>query len=147
MMRIRLGLRARVILALMLPVAISTTACGSSVFPTGPDPDPRTFLVGGYVMLGGTTASGSAALFDPMGVLVATTIVATGRYELGLRLPEGSVVCEGYRIRVSIAERRDTRTDEVVLDDSSGACVVPLGDRIRHRVDFQFARTPTGSPE
>ena len=129
-------MRGRVRAPLLALVAL-LSGCGAGI-PTVAEEDDRTLLVWGYVMSRGNPARGGAGLLDPSGIVVATTPVETGRYLIGLELPPGTRVCDGYRIRVSIDVGRESELEEAVLDASSGDCVVPPDAKARHTVDFSF---------
>lgn len=111
--------------------------CGFGL-PTEAPQDERTLLVWGYVMSRGNPARGGAGLVDPAGVVVATTPVETGKYLIGLELPPGTPVCDGYRIRVAVEVGRASELEERLLEPSSGGCVVPAQGRVQHTLDFSF---------
>ena len=124
---------------------MGVAGCGDEL-PTEAEQDDRTLLVWGYVMARGNPARGGAGLVDPAGVVVATTPVETGRYLIGLTLPPGTRVCDGYRIRVAAEVGRSSEFDERVLEAASGDCVVPEADKARHTVDFSFPGDSTSAP-
>ena len=126
-------------------MSMAMAGCGTGL-PTEPGEDGRTLLVWGYVMADGLPARGGAALFDPAGVVVAATPVETGRYLIGLELPTGTQVCDGYRIRVVAAIGRSSELEERVLEAESGDCIVPPDAKARHTIDFSFSGDSTSTP-
>lgn len=113
------------------------SGCGLGV-PTEAEQDSRTLLVWGYVMSRGNPARGGAGLVDPAGFVVATTPVQSGKYLIGLELPAGTAVCDGYRVRVAIEVGRASELEERLLEPSSGGCFVPAQGRVQHTLDFWF---------
>jgi len=115
----------------------------SSELPTALEEDERTLLVWGYVLSRGNPARGGAGLIDPAGVVVATTPVETGRYLIGLKLPPGTRVCDGYRVRVGVEVGRSSQVEERLLEPESGDCEVPVTDRAKQILDFFFVADTT----
>ena len=122
---------------MVLVAALGLSSCGTEI-PTEAESDDRTLLVWGYVMYRSNPARGGAGLVDPSGQIVATTPVETGRYLVGLPLPPGTRVCDGYRVRVAIETGRSSQVVERVLDPESGACVVPSDAKAKHAIDFFY---------
>lgn len=129
--------------AVLLALGSGSLLGCSSELPTALEQDERTLLVWGYVLSRGNPVGGGAGLIDPAGAVVATTRVETGRYLVGLKLPPGTRVCDGYRVRVAVEVGRSTQIEERVLEPSSGDCEVPLSDRAKHTLDFFFVTDTT----
>jgi len=124
----------------ILPIGLALglmSGCGLDL-PTEVERDDRTLLVWGYVMSRGNPARGGAGLVDPAGFVVATTPVELGKYLIGLELPSGTRVCDGYRVRVAVEVGRSSELDERLLEPSSGGCVVPDQGPVQHTLDFSF---------
>lgn len=113
------------------------SGCGVEL-PTEFEQDDRTLRVWGYVMSGGIPAQGGAGLLDPTGALVATTPVELGKYLIGVKLPLGTPVCDGYRMRVAIQVGRSSAFEERLLEPATGGCTIPARGGVEHTLDFFF---------
>ena len=140
------GAHARRLAVVVLVLGPALLVGCSSELPTASDEDERTLLVWGYVLARGNPARGGAGLIDPAGFVVATTPVETGRYLIGLELPPGTRVCDGYRVRVAVEVGRSSEVEEQVLEADSGDCVVPTEAKARHTMDFFFPADTTQAP-
>lgn len=117
---------------------------GSSFFsgcgppsPTEAEEAPHNLMVWGYVMARGFPAEGGVGLIDSAGVVVVTTPVRAGRYLVGLRLPPNTPICDRYRVQVAAnVGSGAVELDERVLQESSGDCFLPPGEKVTHTVDF-----------
>ena len=105
--------------------------------PMEADENPHNLMVWGYVMARGFPAEGGVGLVDSTGVVVVTTPVRGGRYLVGLRLPPNTPVCDRYRVEVAVdVGNGAVERDERVLQESSGECVLPPGEKVTHTIDF-----------
>ena len=94
-------------------------------------------MVWGYVMARGFPAEGGVGLIDSAGVVVVTTPVRAGRYLVGLRLPPNTPICDRYMVQVAAnVGSGAVELDERVLQESSGDCLLPPGEKVTHTVDF-----------
>ena len=119
--------------------------CGSPS-STEVDESPHNLMVWGYVMARGFPAEGGVGLVDSTGVVVVTTPVRGGRYLVGLRLPPNTPVCDRYRVQVAVdVGNGAVERDELVLQESSGECVLPPGEKVTHTIDFSVLEDSTTS--
>lgn len=117
--------------------------CGSPS-STEVDESPHNLMVWGYVMARGFPAEGGVGLVDSTGVVVVTTPVRGGRYLVGLRLPPNTPVCDRYRVQVAVDVGNGAlERDERVLQESSGECVLPPGEKVTHTIDFSVLEDST----
>jgi hypothetical protein len=117
--------------------------CGSHS-STEVDESPHNLMVWGYVMARGFPAEGGVGLVDSTGVVVVTTPVRGGRYLVGLRLPPNTPVCDRYRVQVAVDVGNGAlERDERVLQESSGECVLPPGEKVTHTIDFSVLEDST----
>ena len=117
---------------------------GGSHSSTEVDESPHNLMVWGYVMARGFPAEGGVGLVDSTGVVVVTTPVRGGRYLVGLRLPPNTPVCDRYRVQVAVDVGNGAlERDERVLQESSGECVLPPGEKVTHTIDFSVLEDST----
>ena len=139
-------MKARWTAGLLLVLGPGALVGCSSDLPTASEEDGGALLVWGYVLSGDNPARGGAGLIDPAGVRVATTPVETGRYLVGVKLPPGTRVCEGYRVRITVEVGRSSDVEERVLDPNSGDCEVTSTASAKHTMNFAFAPDSPQAP-